>query len=206
MKRILVSLLLIISLTSFYLSAQEIKFSGIFTAQTANYLNYTDNAGDFITGGWLSEGKLKYITDNSTLYIDAEGSYDAVNENTASESFSGSVKEAYFDYNEAFYSFRIGRQITSWGAADGLIVTDVLCPQDNNAFLAEDISDSRLAIDAIRLSLFYKSFIADFYVIPFFTAATLPLEDTDLLHYYFFPDGVNISDIEKPETSLSNME
>lgn len=206
MKRILVSLLLIIFLSSFYLYAQEIKFSGIFTAQTANYLNYTDNAGDFITGGWISDGKLKYITDNSILYINAEGNYNAVNESNGNEAFSGIVKEAYFDYNGDFYSFRIGRQITAWGAADGLIVTDVLCPQDNNAFLAEDISDSRLGIDAIRLSLFHNSFIADFYVIPFFTAATLPLEDTDILHYYFFPAGVNISDIEKVEASLSNME
>ncbi len=185
--------------------SQEIDFSGRFTSQAAVGLWHTENSGDFLKGGMEAEGELSGNYGDSSLYIAGITEYDAAKK-SGIDNFSGRVKEAYFDYNGSWFAFRIGRQISAWGAADGLIVADVLCPKDDNAFLADDTSASRLGIDAARVSLTLDSVIVDAYVIPFFTPEALPLKSTDIFHKYVFPDGVHVHKINTPDVNLKNME
>ncbi|MCR5288728.1 MAG: hypothetical protein K6E51_01905 [Treponema sp.] len=206
----MVGILLGIELSPLF--SQEISFSGTIGTQLASAVNKNEEA-KFLTGGITAEGELQAVQDESSFYIDGKIEYNAVQNSTNEnygEKYDGRLKEAWYDYEGGWYSVRIGRQITAWGAADGLIVADVLCPQDTTALFAENISESRLGIDAFRFSLHGTSVICDFYSIPFFTPAKLPLKETDLLYPYVFgtmkTKGISLGTIDKPIAKLENME
>ena len=81
--------------------------------------------------------------------------------------------------------------------------------------------DSKLAIDAVRLSFSGNQFTADAYWIPFFTPTTLPLDDGNPLRKYLVPSSVDfpieamntiltlpvsIGGVEEPEKAIWNGE
>ena len=165
MKRFsLLALVLFLSSTAFPV---DLQLGGSLKNDAA--LNLPDK--DFILGGFAFEANLDASQDASVLNLDAAFSYDALSQD---DPLSFKVKEAWYDYATSFWSVRIGRQINAWGKADGLSVCDILCPKDYTALLLDDYTESRLGIDAARLSISYKAFSADAYWIPFFTPAILP--------------------------------
>jgi hypothetical protein len=112
-------------------------------------------------------------------------------------------------------ALRVGRQIVSWGKADDIKITDVICPKDEASFVASDYNESRLGIDAVRLSLLTEKIQADVYYIPFFTPSILPLAKGNPLKAKVFPanvEGIRIyapedyRDLEHPNKHVSNSE
>jgi hypothetical protein len=112
--------------------------------------------------------------------------------------------------DRASFSLNLGRQLVSWGTADGLVLTDVVCPQNLAAYAGLDFAESRLPVDGLSLRMGLSGFSAgDFSAealwIPVFTAAKLPLEPDNPLGAALFPAPVKPpaeSEIEaaKPKT------
>ena len=181
------------------------------------------NAGRFSLGTTNFTGKLDAYYGNSSAYAEATLSYDAVNTagGNLTEGFDLSLGELWADYTESFWGIRIGRQKAAWGKADGIDITNVLCPSDMSSLAAMTGDDSKLAVDAIRLSLSGNQFTADAYWIPFFTPSALPLSEGNALRKFLVPSTfelpipamnttlilpVTIGELEKPELALWNGE
>ena len=84
------------------------------------------------------------------------------------------LNEAYFRYSGEIWDLSLGRQIISWGQADGFSLTDVLSAKDSSAFLALSSDDTKLASDSIRLRFFHDIFTFEAVAVPFFTPNKLP--------------------------------
>lgn len=61
------------------------------------------------------------------------------------------LREAFMEYSNNKWTLKAGRQIVTWGVADGLQVTDIISPMDYTEFLAQDYDDIRIPVNAIRL-------------------------------------------------------
>ncbi len=207
------SLAVLIFLPLHLLSAQS-QFSGQLSATAGAALPYTSNSGDFTLGQLKLTGEEKIFYEESTFYAKGEVTYDSLESHSSSlklisgrDNPSLSLKEGWWDYNSSWWAFRVGRQISAWGKADGLCVTDILCPKDQTSLYASDYSQSRLGIDSARLSLKNQFLTLDFWWIPFFTPSALPLSDGNPLKKVLFGDYEFSDDnISLPETNLKNSE
>lgn len=214
MTRIRFLLLFHFSVFIFSFFAQEQKFSGSFSTLSGVALPYTDNSGDFVLGEAKAECEFTAYSEESSLFVNGFVLYDALkNHSDAMDFVSGkensgfSLKEAWFDYTADFWAVRIGRQIGAWGKADGLSVTDVLCPQDQTQFAASTYAESRLGINAARFSLKTDSCSFDAYFIPFFTPSAIPLSEESPLKKAVFGDTVFTKDnITLPKVTIKNCE
>lgn len=118
------------------------------------------------------------------------------------------LKEAFITIENPNFELRAGKQIIIWGQADGLTVTDVLCPKDNTLFLARDFDDSRIPVDGLRFKKAsgYENY--EFVFIPVMQAPIFPESDSpwntnsQLLNS---PDII-YQGIENPEEKLKNSE
>ena len=61
------------------------------------------------------------------------------------------LREAYMEHSNNGWGVKVGRQIVTWGIADGVQVTDIISPMDYSEFLAQDYDDIRIPVNAIRL-------------------------------------------------------
>ena len=168
-----------------------IEFSGEVSARGGVAAPWTadDSAGRFTMGELSFTGTIDAYYDNSSALAEGSVVYDAVN-----NLLDYSVDELWVDYTESFWGIRIGRQKAAWGKADGIDITNVLCPTDMSSLAAMTADDNKLGVDAVRFSLSGNQFTADAYWIPIFTPARLPEEMTGQL------------EIEKPETAIWNGE
>ena len=141
--------------------------------------------------------------------------------NTTYNSRTFSMNEFWADYSSSFWGIRLGRQKAAWGKADGIDITNVLCPSDMSSFAAMTGDNSTLGIDALRLSFNGDLFTADAWWIPIFTPATLPFDDNNPLRPLIVPLSIdfpipalntvlklpiNIGEFEKPEKKIQNGE
>ena len=174
------------------------------------------SAGRLLLGNTELTGKLDAYYNNSSALAEGSVSYDAV-----SNKLDFDLKELWIDYTASFWGLRIGRQKAAWGKADGVDITNVICPSDMSSFAAMTDDDSKLAIDALRFSLSGNQFTADAYWIPFFTPSALPLDEGNALRKYLVPTSydftidalnktftipVSIGALDKPEIAIWNSE
>lgn len=212
-KHIVTTFVLLAALTS--LSAEgSVDFSGCVETSWGASAPWTEEnmAGRFTLGTTTFTGTVDAYFDNSSAYAQGAFTYDAIN-----NSFDMSLKELWLDYTSSFWGIRIGRQKTSWGKADGIDITNVICPSNMESFAAMTSDDSKLAVDAIRFSLTGNQFMLDAFWIPFFTPASLPLSEGNSLRKYLVPESVyipafgtslpvSLNRIEKPELAIWNGE
>lgn len=76
------------------------------------------------------------------------------------------LREAYFDYVGKYLEVKAGRQIITWGVADGLRLTDLISPMDYTEFMANDYDDIRVPVNAINLKYPGESFSAELVFVP----------------------------------------
>ena len=204
--------------------AQEINFTGSLTSQAGIGLPHThENKGVFLLGQNIFEGTIKSYIDEATVVVNAQLIHDALGAQSANGysalvsddgSFALKLKEAYIDWKSEMLALRVGRQIVSWGKADDIQITDVISPKDEASFIASDYNESRLGIDAVRLSLLTEKMQVDAFFIPFFTPSILPLAKGNPLKSAIFSDvdGIRIyapedyRDLERPNKHISNSE
>lgn len=190
MKRILLISSILFAVAGLFAEG-GIEFSGEVSARGGVAAHWTadDSAGRFTMGELSFTGTIDAYYDNSSALAEGSVVYDAVN-----NSLDYSVDELWVDYTESFWGIRIGRQKAAWGKADGIDITNVLCPTDMSGLAAMTADDNKLGVDAVRFSLSGNQFTADAYWIPIFTPSLLPEEMTGQL------------EIEKPETAIWNGE
>lgn len=189
MKKLIIITLGIL-LTTFLTAEGGVDFSGDVQTIWGAGAPWTDSdtaAGQLLLGTTSLSAKLDAYYDNSSALAEASLSYDAV-----SNKLDYSVDELWVDYTESFWGVRIGRQKTAWGKADGVDITNIVCPSDMSSFAAMTGDDSKLAVDAIRLSLSGNQFTADAFWIPFFTPAALPLDEGNPLRKFLMPESVEV--------------
>ena len=218
MKKILLITLFGALATASLTAEGNVDFSGNIETLWGAAAPWTDSdtsAGYFTLGTTTFTGTIDAYYDNSSALAEGSVTYDAVN-----NSLEYSVDELWLDYTESIWGLRIGRQKAAWGKADGIDITNVLCPSDMSSLAAMIADDSKLAIDAIRLSISGNQFTADAYWIPFFTPASLPIDEGNSLRKFVVPEtiefpvapGVNlafpvtIGGIETPELAIWNGE
>lgn len=117
-------------------------------------------------------------------------------------------REAYIDYLEDSWDMRIGRQIVVWGKADGLIITDVVSPKDQSAFMKREFDDMRLAVDAVKLQFHQDVFRVEGLWIPLFVPAKQPEPGSPWYYQMEFPENLQLTlnDTVAPEAALLNSE
>lgn len=186
------------------------------------------NAGGFLLGNLRLDGSLKIYEGDASAFIDgflmgdaigSQSSFQAADFVSDNGAFRLRLKEAWMDYDGGFWALRIGRQSTAWGKADGLQVADVLCAKDENTILAREYADSRLSVDAARLTFKNDAFVFDAYWIPFFAPSSLPLAEKNPLKKVMIPKSVSLGaggtipvaqvtkgNFELPDLSLENSE
>lgn len=186
------------------------------------------NAGGFLLGNLRLDGSLKIYEGDASAFIDgflmgdaigSQSSFQAADFVSDNGAFRLRLKEAWMDYDGGFWALRIGRQSTAWGKADGLQVADVLCAKDENTILAREYADSRLSVDAARLTFKNDAFVFDAYWIPFFAPSALPLAEKNPLKKVMIPKSVSLGaggtipvaqvtkgNFELPDLSLENSE
>ena len=205
--------------------AQETVFLGTLTSQAAVGLpNTHHNKGDFLLGQTIFDGTIKSYLDEAMVYVNGQIVHDALGSQSTNGSsafvaddgtYALKLREAYIDWKGEMLALRVGRQVVSWGKADDIQITDVLNPRDETNVVAADYNESKLGVDAVRLSLLTDKTQVDAYWIPFFTPSILPLAKGNPLHSHVFPeevDGVQIhypekyDDFDLPEKRLSKSE
>ena len=184
MKKFCFFLTLAFSLSLF--AEENIRFSGNVETLWGAGLPWTDkekSRGRMTLGETSFTGKIDSYFGNSSALVEGSAKYDSIED---SQDFS--LSECWMDYTADFWGMRIGRQKTAWGKADGIDITNVICPKDLSS-LGAMTTNEKLAIDALRFSVNGNQFTADAYWIPFFTPAKL-----------------SDAKFEKPESKLSNGE
>lgn len=159
------------------------------------------NAGDFLLGNLRLDDSLKIYEGDASAFIDgflmgdaigSQSSFQAADFVSDNGAFRLRLKEAWMDYDGGFWALRIGRQSIAWGKADGLQVADVLCAKDENTLLAREYADSRLSVDAARLTFKNDAFVFDAYWIPFFAPSALPIAEKNPLKRVMIPKSVSL--------------
>ena len=192
--------------------AQGVEFSGDIETLWGVGAPWTDEdeaAGKFTLANTSFTGKVDAYYNNSSAYAEATFTYDAAGalngaggSGNLGSGFDLSLGELWIDYTSSFWGIRIGRQKAAWGKADGIDITNVLCPTDMSSLSAMIGDDSKLPVDAIRLSLSGNQFTADAYWIPFFEPSALPLDEGNSLKQFVVPSSVSFP-IPAMNTSLT---
>lgn len=128
------------------------------------------------------------LASETRLRLEAEGSRDeaaffaslnASESHLQEEASEVRLHEGYVDVAGDGWDLRAGRQIIIWGNADGLQVTDVLCPSDLTEYATRDLDEIRMPVDAVNLRYTGSgNLTVETVFIPFFKAAKLPEPDS----------------------------
>ncbi|UTC75826.1 hypothetical protein E4O03_03685 [Treponema sp. OMZ 792] len=167
-------------------SGIEFNFGG--KLETVHGLRW-NNGTEYSLSRSIAQIKGEVLAGSAYAFLSAVAEYDY--RNPSRTGFK--LNEAYFRYSGEIWDLSFGRQIISWGQADGFTLTDVLSAKDSSAFLALSSDDTKLASDSIRLRFFHDIFTFEVIAIPFFTPNKLPpfsFEEgaKDALFYIELPD------------------
>lgn len=85
-------------------------------------------------------------------------------------------KEYYVNLSLKSFDFRIGKQIYFWGRADGVNVTNNICPVDYTDFL--DADDEKIGQLSLNTKYYLKNWTLQGVYIPFFSTSILPVKNS----------------------------
>ena len=118
------------------------------------------------------------------------------------------VREAYTWWGNDHWDIRAGRQIITWGVADGLRVTDIISPMDYTEFLAQDYDDIRIPVGGLRLRYLRDRWNLEVIAVPVASFFELPVEPNN--PWSVVPNDLPLpvqADMgTAPATKLENME
>ena len=159
---------------------------------------------DFMSSRTRFRGELKMLKGNSYFFTSFNAMYNSIlKSQTGIE-----LREAFFEYTTSSWDLKAGRQIITWGVADGMRITDIISPMDMTEFLARDYDDIRIPVNAIRLRLLKPKMQFDLIYVPVPSFFIIPDESEN--PWSVFPtDGKPVFDINmdnKPNLELANSE
>ncbi|MCR5017419.1 MAG: hypothetical protein K6A64_01315 [Bacteroidales bacterium] len=152
-------------------------------------------------GDWMSSrsrvrGEFQLEKDGGGIFVSANLVYNAL-----LKDLSGfQLREAYAYWGNPRWDIRAGRQIISWGVADGLRVTDLISPMDYTEFLAQDYDDIRIPVGALRARFIHDFWSLEAVAVPVPEFFKLPTDPANPWSVGMLPPEV------RPEPNLKNAE
>jgi hypothetical protein len=181
-------LLVVINLTA-------VEFDGFVDNFEAASLN---NSGEYNAGRTRIRLNLRSEFSDVNFFASA----NAVDNRVLKDETKVKLHEAYLEYISDNWDLRFGKQIVTWGKADGLRITDQICPGDYSEFITQDFDDIRIPVDMLKFRYLPEFADFEFIWIPTFEPSISPANDS--------PWNKNIFtgpvDIEQPEKNLENSE
>ena len=164
----------------------------IYRAEGVIKLEYEKYIGDL--GKFLVAPKLIFDNDNySSSYIDEF-------ENKGARRLSFDLEEYYAEFNFSSFDLKVGKQIFSWGKADGFNPTDNLNPRD---YVDLFVEEEKIGVPAINLLYYWNDFTFDLIFIPTYTPTRLPLLNSR--HSFLDPEAPTVvNGRELPADTLSS--
>lgn len=150
---------------------------------------------------WMSSrsrvrGEFRLEKDGGGAFVSANLVYNAL-----LPSLSGfQLREAYAYWGNSNWDIRAGKQIITWGVADGLRVTDLISPMDYTEFLAQDYDDIRIPVGALRARFIHDSWSIEAVAVPVSEFFKLPTDPANPWSVGSLPPEV------RPEKLIKNME
>lgn len=116
--------------------------------------------------------------------------------------------ELWLEHADANWDIRVGRQIIIWGKADGVQVTDIICPPDYTESITRDLDEIRQPVEAAKFRFLGNFLNLELIWIPVFREAKMPRKGTPWSITQAPPAGVpmNTADTREPDVSLKNSE
>jgi hypothetical protein len=142
-------------------------------------------------------GEVSAYAGDASAFVSLSAEYSGV----SPERTGVSLGEAWMDWNAGGFQLRLGRQLVSWGAADGLVLTDVVCPQNLSAYAGLDFAGSRLAVDGVKLRYGFPAWAVEALWLPLFTPARLPGEHNPL-YSVLYPASLDMGGASLPVSVL----
>ena len=129
---------------------------------------------------WMSSrsrvrGELTLSKGGAGAFISANMVYNSL----LKERSGLQVREAYMWCGNDRWDLRAGRQIITWGVADGLRVTDIISPMDYSEFLAQDYDDIRIPVNGLRLRYMRDRWNLELVAVPVASFFELPVDDAN---------------------------
>jgi hypothetical protein len=157
-----------------------------------------DGPNEFLSS--RTGGRLELLAENQTVkgFLSGDFFYDAV----AAGDGRFDLREAYVDYQLDHWGWRVGRQIIAWGKADGIQVTDLICPIDYRDYFCREFSDAKKAVEAAKTSLRVNNMLAEVVLVPFFEPVGYPDKDNPWLRDSATIDAI----VVQPERNFQNSE
>jgi hypothetical protein len=116
------------------------------------------------------------------------------------------LKELWIEWSSPKMDLRIGRQIIIWGQADGIQITDLLCPPDYTESVTRSLEDVRIPVEAALLRIRAGPDLdVEAVFIPFFKSAVLP-EPSNPWSAGYGAAGPALKGARRPPRSLEHSE
>ncbi len=156
----------------------------------------TEAPGDWMSSRTRVRGEFRLEKDNGGAFVSANLIYNAL----LKDKSGFQLREAYAYWGNNHWDLRAGKQIITWGVADGLRVTDLISPMDYSEFLAQDYDDIRVPVGALRLRFLQDSWNLEAVAVPVPEYFVLPTDPANPWSVGQLPPEV------KPEAKVKNME
>ena len=156
----------------------------------------SESPNDWMSSRSRVRGELTLSHGQAGAYLSANLIYNAV----LPDKTGFALREAYLTHNTPHWDVRVGRQIVTWGVADGLRLTDVISPMDYSEFLAQDYDDIRIPVGGLRIRYGRERWNLDVVAVPVAEYFVLPTEANNPWSVGALPP------IEQPRHRLYNME
>lgn len=163
----------------------------------------SESSNDWMSSRTRLRSELSADKGNSSMFI----SFNAVYNSILEDKTGLFLREAFFRYNTEKWDLKAGRQIITWGVADGIRVTDLVSPMDYTEFLAQDYDDIRIPENGIRLKYLHPKFNLEGVLIPVAEFFQLPIDAENpwsVMSSVAMPYSLDMEN--KPERKLSNSE
>lgn len=143
---------------------------------------------------------LRHLSDNIYIFASIKG----INNQVVEEKDIVIIHEAYLEYSQPLWDLKIGRQIYSWGRADGLKITDILNPCDYSEYITRDFDEIRVAVDSVKYHYMFPGSDLELVWIPTFVENIIPKQGNPWYVDNF--EGLTINQAEEIENNLGNSE
>lgn len=140
-----------------------------------------------------SRARLRLNLEADLEYAFASVSAD-IEKNWVIDSQSGAgLHEFWLEHVGDGWDVRLGRQTIIWGKADGVQITDVICPPDYTESITRDLDEIRMPVDAVKFRLLDADVDTELIWIPVYREAVLPDEsDNPWNTGASLPPGLNV--------------
>ncbi len=156
----------------------------------------TETPGDWMSSRTRVRSEFRLEKDNGGVFLSANLVYNAL-----LKDLSGfQLREAYAYWGSSRWDIRAGKQIISWGVADGLRVTDLISPMDYTEFLAQDYDDIRVPVGALRVRYLRNAWSLEAVLVPVPEFFKIPTDPANPWSLGTLPPEV------RPDPTIKNME